>query len=110
MAKEVVQGIDIPLVSQLAKELGQEFIDNLKAPSVVVSQPHEGAVFISSLDGNWSSWHGQVVACYYHPTRPHTATTVGKLGTKQSKAEAGSWAISIQTRAMFGNKTHYNTL
>ena len=41
--------------------------------------------------------------------RSHTATTVGKLGTKQSNVKAGEWAISQQPRALWGNKAYYNT-
>lgn len=62
-------------------------------------------LWISLEDGSWGSWHGQLVSCYNHPSRKHTATTTGKLGVKRSEAEAGHWAISMQTRALAGSKT-----
>ena len=77
---------------------------------MVVQQPHEGAYWISKLDGDYLSWKGELISCYYHPTRKHTASTEGKLGLKVSEAGPSQWAVSKQTRAMFGNKTHYNTL
>lgn len=84
--------------------------DQANAPSIVVSQPHPGAVWISTLDGTWFRNNGEVCSMYYHPTSQHTATTVGKLGQKRSVANAGEWAVSRQTKTMFGNKTFYNTL
>ncbi len=50
------------------------------------------------------------MSAYYHPTKKHSATTVGKVGTKKSIANAGEWAISNQTKAAYGNKAFYNTL
>jgi len=35
-----------------------------------------------------------IISAYFHPTKKHTATTVGKLGEKRSEAAAGEWAIS----------------
>lgn len=49
------------------------------------------------------------MSAYYHPTKKHSATTEGKLGLKKSVAEAGEWAISIQTRGSIRNKAFYNT-
>ena len=51
-----------------------------------------------------------MLSAYYHPSKKHTATTVGKLGTKQSVAEGGHWAVSLQTRGLGGNKANYDTL
>eukprot|EP00029_Vermamoeba_vermiformis_P013961 TRINITY_DN8940_c0_g1_i1.p1 TRINITY_DN8940_c0_g1~~TRINITY_DN8940_c0_g1_i1.p1 ORF type:complete len:114 (+),score=11.73 TRINITY_DN8940_c0_g1_i1:22-342(+) len=100
----------LPVIIELATELGQAFVDSLGSGSVVMSQPQEGTWFLSSLYGQWGTYSGQVVACFYHPTKKHTATTEGKNGEKRSVAEAGHWAISCQTRGLFGNKTHYNTV
>ncbi|CAD8113429.1 unnamed protein product [Paramecium primaurelia] len=75
-----------------------------------VSQPEAGSIWISYLDGSYFLHNGQVVSLFYHPTRKHTATTIGKLGKKQSVADAGQWAYSIQTKGAYGNKTYYNIL
>lgn len=107
----VVRGIIIEATGQLAAQLGADFIRSLQSsPSFQISQPHEGAIWISCQDGKWGTWEGQVLSAYYHPTRSHTATTVGRLGQKQSQAAAGRWAISVQTRAIAGNKALYNTI
>lgn len=107
---QVVRGIAIAAAGQLAAELGADFISALRsADSFSVSQPHAGSVWISSSDGSWGTWEGMVVSCYYHPTKTHSATTVGKLGTKRSEAAAGTWAISKQTRGLGGNKAFYDT-
>jgi hypothetical protein len=81
-----------------------------KAKSWQYSQPHPGAIWFSFTDGVITGWQGQVVSAYFHPTKEHSATTVGKLGQKTSKAAAGQWAVSMQTKALFGNKAMYNTL
>lgn len=109
MASIVVRGVAISAVGELVKELGQAFVDALSAGAFSVSQPHAGAVWITALDGRWGSYNGQVVSCYYHPSKHHTATTEGRLGTKKSQAAGGHWAISAQTRAMFGNRAYYDT-
>ena len=49
------------------------------------------------------------MTAYYHPTKKHSVTTVGKAGKLKSYAAAGEWAISQQTKAMSGNKALYNT-
>ena len=103
------KNITIPLIEDLVRVFGENVIESLKANSTIIQQPHPGSVWISSLDGKWGSWNGKVVSCYYHPHKSHSATTIGKLGTKKSVAPPGKWAISYQTRAMFGNKTFYNT-
>ena len=59
------------------------------APSFQISQPHVGAIWFSFSDSPVSAWSGQLVSAYYHPSRKHTATTVGKLGEKRSVADAG---------------------
>jgi hypothetical protein len=81
-----------------------------KSRSYSESSPYPGSLWITSLDGTWGSWEGQVVSLYYHPSKTHTATTVGRLGEKRSTAGPGQWAISYQTRGAFGNKCYYNTL
>lgn len=64
-------------------------------------------MWITSVDG-CQELDGRVISAYYHPTKDHTATTAGKLGTKKSVAKAGEWALSMQTRALFGNKAYYS--
>ena len=108
--KRSVPRFALPVIQELINFFGQAFIDELNSGSYVVSQPERGAWWISRVTGHYGFWNGEVVSAYYHPTREHTATTVGKLGTKRSYASAGHWAISVQTKAGWGNKTYYNTL
>ena len=97
------------LISLLAT--GREFIyDELNHGSFHQSQPHPGAMWISTLEGNYEEWKGMVVSCYYHPTKRHTATTIGKLGTQRIEAPAGIWAVSVQPKSMYGNRSLFNTL
>ena len=73
------------------------------------STPHDGARWITCVDGSLGQHNGLVMSAYYHPTKQHSVTTIGKLGTKKSFAAAGKWAVSYQTKAMSGNKALYNT-
>jgi hypothetical protein len=82
----------------------------LSSPSFQFSQPEAGAKWFSWTDGHANGWNGQVVSAYYHPTKKHSATTKGKLGVKRSVANGGKWAVSKQTKGLFGNKAYYNNL
>ncbi|KAL1520694.1 hypothetical protein AB1Y20_022263 [Prymnesium parvum] len=66
------------------------------------------ACFVSSVNGTFGRWDGQVVSAFYHPSSAHIATTVGQLGERSSWADAGQWAVSIQTKAMWGNKAYWH--
>jgi hypothetical protein len=111
LLSRVAKGVVIPVVGELISRFGNAGLDALlNAPSTSISQPSAGAVWITNLNGGWLNYNGQVISCYYHPTKTHTASTKGKLGLKRSTASPGEWAISIQTRALFGNKAYYNDL
>ena len=97
-------------IKLLADIVGPWIIEAINSQSASTSSPHPGSLWITSLDGKFGTWKGMVVSAYYHPTKKHTATTEGKLGVKRSVAEPGQWAISTQTRGLFGNKCYYNTL
>jgi hypothetical protein len=92
----------IPAMELLTSILGSGVIDALRRDTFAVSQPGIDQVWISGV------WSGSVISCYYHPTKTHTATTVGKVGPKQSFAAANQWACSVQTSALKGNKAYYN--
>jgi hypothetical protein len=64
-------------------------------------------MWITNLDGSWMQRNGQVLSAYFHPTLHHAATTVGKGGTVCSNAGPGKWAVSLQTKGLFGNKAFY---
>jgi len=98
------------IIAELAATVGKFVYEELSHGSSHFSQPHAGSVWITCLEGKYGSWKGKVVSCYYHPTKTHTATTVGKLGEKRSTAGPGTWAISEQTKGLYGNKCYYNTL
>ena len=80
----------------------------VKASSTQISQPCVDAWWVSHVHGSWGTWSGEVMSCFFHPTNVHSATTKGRLGTKKSEAAGGTWACSVQTRAMWGNKAHYS--
>ena len=73
------------------------------------STPHAETHWYTCVNGNLGLYDGQVMSCYYHPYQQHSATTIGKAGTKTVIAPAGQWAISHQTKATSGNKCKYNT-
>jgi hypothetical protein len=100
----------IAKAEELLDILGQNVVDLFTAESVVMQQPVVGSQWISFLNGNWGSWDGILISCFYHPTKTHTATTDGKLGVKTSVAEACHWACSVQTRGLWNNKTYWNVL
>ena len=109
------RGIIIPEYESLARQFGDGCKDlfegdQSKISAIVISQPHPGAVWISILKGTWGTRNNKIYSLYYHPTKEHTATTTGRLGQKRSYAAANKWAVSIQTKGMWGNKTNYNTL
>ena len=56
-----------------------------------------------SEDGEWFSGSGQLLSAFYHPTKKHSATTVGNGWTETSVADAGVWAVSLQTKGLQGN-------
>ena len=59
------------------------------SPCFQYSQPSTGAEWFSWTDGYWSLFAGTVLSAYRHPTKKHSATTVGKLGQKKSEAGPG---------------------
>ena len=102
----------IPIAARIA--LGQVLgfaikkVDKLlSAPTTLIQQLPGNAFFVSTLDGKWLNYNGQVLAAYYHPTCVHRASTKGKLDLKRSVAAKGKWAVSFQTRGLFGNKSNY---
>jgi len=113
-----IGGILIPIATELATKLAEALADYsvdwiqelANSPSTQVSQPQIDAVWISVVNGTWGTWSGQVISAYYHPSRDHTATTKGRVGEKRSVAAGGHWAVSAQTRALWGNEAYYNTL
>jgi len=114
----IIGGILIPIARELAEKIGKELLDNsidwakelARTPTVQASTPDLGAVWVTQVNGTWGTFGGKVISAYYHPSRTHSATTDGKVGEKRSVAAAGEWAVSAQTRAMWGNKAYYNNL
>ncbi|CAK89315.1 unnamed protein product (macronuclear) [Paramecium tetraurelia] len=111
----MIKGIIVAQVTEALIEDGIKLMRQIigsyfDATCYSISQPAEGSVWIMYLDGNHYLQNGQVLSMFYHPTKRHTATTVGKLGQKQSVAGPGQWAYSNQTKGAYGNKAYYNIL
>lgn len=64
-------------------------VSMLSSGSVSKSEPEPGSMWVTDLDGKWLSHDGMVFSAFYHPTKKHTASTIGKNGTKRSIADAG---------------------
>ena len=74
-----------------------------------IERPHGNDYWIHALGGSWGDVDGQVLSAYYHPTKKHSATTIGLTGKITEVAEAGRWAISHQNKSPTGNKVFYNS-
>lgn len=98
----------LPAITEVTLELGKEVINLLSSSSVSYSSPKGNDHWFTCSNGRWGSYDGQVMSLYYHEYKKHSATTCGKLGEKRSIADAGHWAISIQTRRLTNNTAYYN--
>lgn len=107
--KIMISGLAAEVLDKLAGMVEEWVIDEINNGRYSESSPYSGSKWITIVDGAHGSTCGQVVSMYYHPTQEHSATTVGSLGSKPSKAFAGDWAVSKQTKALTGNKAMYNT-
>lgn len=58
----------------------------LSSSSCQYSQPSLGCHWVTTLTGCWLGYNGYVMSAYWHPTKKHTVTTIGKLGVKHSIA------------------------
>lgn len=50
------------------------------------------------------AWNGELTSAYYHPTKSHTATTIGKLGEKQSRQDQDNGPLVSKQRDYMGIK------
>ena len=100
----------LPYLKEKSKSAANAVIEDLfKANYFCFTQPHPGAMWISSQNGNKGLKNGWVISCYFHPIKSHMAYTKGSLGRKESYENGNKWAVSVQTKARSGNKTGYGT-
>ena len=105
-------------IDQLVEYIGSELVNIIKdvingiikSPSINIQTPTTDSIWISILNGTWGTWNGYVISCYFHEEKKHYAKTTGKLGIKISWANKNEWAVSKQTRGLYGNKTNYGTI
>jgi hypothetical protein len=109
LGKVLLESLLAAAAEQLGQDVATKLADALSTPNFAFSTPHADAPWITCLDGTWGFKDGTVFSAYFHPTKAHRATTVGALGQLRSEARAGTWAISMQRKAMTGNKTTYDT-
>lgn len=102
-------GVSAAAIAKLEDAVEDWLITEINNGSFSVSSPHTGSAWITIVDGSHGSSSGYVASLYFHPSQEHSATTIGSLGPKKSKAAAGEWAVSVQTKAHTGNKALYNT-
>ena len=65
-------------------------------------QEVSGGTFVSTIEDDL------VISMFYHPSKKHSATAEG-LVKSRSEANPGEWAIAVTSKAMFGNRSYYNT-
>lgn len=100
----------LPYLKDKTANAFDEFINDLfNSNYTSISQPYPDSMWISNLDGTKLLTNGIVTCAYLHPTEEHAAISIGSLGRKVSRAYAGKWAVSIQTKSRKGNKTGYET-
>ena len=87
------------LFDQISKKVG----NIIKPNGASSTSPNSNDRFVSLMTDD------QVVACYFHPTKKHYATSEGKTKPGRSYAEAGQWAVAVAMRALMGNKTYYGS-
>ena len=84
--------------------------DYLNSKRMVYCQPHPNSVWLSTLNGTKVLHNGEVISLYFNPQYKHMSWTIGFSGKKESWADAGNWAVCVQTKAAWGNKTGYDTM
>ena len=69
----------------------------MSSPKTSVSSPEPGSKWITFVDGFFSN-NGVVLSAYYHPTKTHSASIIGSLGTKKSvlKKENGQFRCNLK--------------
>ena len=110
IAKVLIEALADKMIADGYNAAKTVLVEALNSGSFTRSSPEPGTLWITDLNGTFGLQNGKVMSAYYHPNRTHSATTVGKNGTKKSVENAGQWAVSIQTRAAWGNKAMYNNL
>ena len=63
-------------------------MDLLNSGATSYSQPQPGAIWVTAVQGTNFLQNGIVMSAYFNPTKKHSATTIGKVGTKKSIANA----------------------
>ena len=102
----LLQGVKIPLTVELEAKFGKGLFK--KSIKIKFKTPSAGAYWLS-FNGSWGPFIGGHCSLYFHPTKTHTAWTVGLLGRQNNKVKPCKWAISCQPRKLWGNKSGYNT-
>ena len=100
----------LPYIKEKSEKVINAFLNDIFSSNYTsITQPYVGAVLITFINGHKFLKDGVVICLYYHCTKNHTAITHGSLGRKASVAPPKEWAISIQTKSMYGNKANYQT-
>ena len=100
----------IKLATVLKKPAEVIVKDYLSSKRMVLCQPHPNSVWLSTLNGTKVLHNGEVISSYFHPKYKHKSWTIGFSGKKESWADPGNWAVCVQTKAAWGNKSGYDTI
>eukprot|EP00484_Ammonia_sp_Unknown_P001236 CAMPEP_0197024232 /NCGR_PEP_ID=MMETSP1384-20130603/4834_1 /TAXON_ID=29189 /ORGANISM="Ammonia sp." /LENGTH=112 /DNA_ID=CAMNT_0042452585 /DNA_START=15 /DNA_END=353 /DNA_ORIENTATION=+ len=72
-------------------------------PSSYSRHDKEGGIWITGVED------GKVFSFYYHPTKWHKASVIGKVTVKGDWVKPGETAVAIATRKLMGgNKSFYD--
>ena len=98
----IAQGVKtgVKTVNEILQEV-KKFKDFY--PSKYSQHDKEGGIWITGVED------GKVFSFYYHPTKWHKASVIGKVQVKGDWVKPGQTAIAIATQKWFGgNKSFYN--
>ena len=103
---------NLPELDDLKKKLGHIYLDLIDAAvelydNFTIKKTKDGTIWISFVTGDKP--YESVISMVYHKTRPHRAITFAHNGIKKSKVEPPKiWAVSIQRKGIWLNKTGYD--
>ena len=104
VAQAVVAAEAIKSLTKSVNDILQE-VQKLKNfyPSTYSEHDKEGGKWITGVSD------GKVFSIYYHPTKWHKASVIGKVQVKGDWVKPGEPAVAITTQKLFGgNKSFYD--
>jgi hypothetical protein len=71
-------------------------------PSSYTRKEIDGGIWVTAVED------GKILSAFWHPTKAHKTSVIGKVEVRGDWVPAGQTAISIGNSALFGNKAYYD--